>query len=771
MARGTGTEIQATVKDSASAKIKEIANAVAAEADKIAKSDDKLAVSAKGARMAKQMQLTASQKLKLAMEKEAAAGDAAKLKLVALKETYMKAERKARAYANAGKEIPPGLIKEANEARKASEAIEKLGNETEKTGNKTKSAGESFRGGAKSFAKIGGAAAAAGAAIVAAGFAMAKSTAAFGDNAIKTAQRLGVTVEEYQRLDHAMQISGTSMDAQKGAMNRLFKGMQDASEGIGEGKKAFDSLGISVTDSTGKLKNTGVMIREVSEKFSGLDQGPRRAALAMQIFGKSGNDLTQFLNLGSKGIAELGDEADRLGVVMSTGAAQASERFIDSLTRMQAGSKGLRDVIGVSLMPAFQVFTDAIGNTGKTSKETMELIRVSIATVIKVIGTLISWGLSLGLRLGNVFRGIVLVANTMLLGIATVVDEAAKLLGNMLSPFEALFDGLKRMGIIGFNPITEGMEMITGATGALRETFEATTQEMAQDMADAELATQNQVAAFDSLIEKSATAAITIQTKTNPAIRNSTILINAETDAIKKSTKATGAKVKAAVLATAELDKLHASQMKQSEERKTKLEEEAAGVIGAFTGPVSAGFQALGANIENAAEGFKQFAKIALTAVLDFVSQSIMAYAASAAAAAYASQAAIPIIGPILGAVAMAAALGLVRGLLTKMQAGGIVPGTGTGDRVPALLEPGELVLPRALSKKILEVVGQPSSGGGFQAGGMVAAGGGGGGFGGVTVNITENMLAPRTPGQLDKFVKDQLMPSLNRLKRRGFAT
>ena len=104
--RGTGTEIQATVKDDASAQLKKIANAVKTEADKIAKSDEKLAKTAAQARKEKQMQLSASQKLKIAMEKEAAAGDPLATQLADLNAKYMLATRQARALQMQGNRYP-----------------------------------------------------------------------------------------------------------------------------------------------------------------------------------------------------------------------------------------------------------------------------------------------------------------------------------------------------------------------------------------------------------------------------------------------------------------------------------------------------------------------------------------------------------------------------------------------------------------------------------------------------------------------------------------
>jgi hypothetical protein len=57
----------------------------------------------------------------------------------------------------------------------------------------------------------------------------------------------------------------------------------------------------------------------------------------------------------------------------------------------------------------------------------------------------------------------------------------------------------------------------------------------------------------------------------------------------------------------------------------------------------------------------------------------------------------IPVIGPALGAAAAAATF---AGAMA-FQEGGIVPGTGVGDIVPAMLEPGEGVIPKSLMESM----------------------------------------------------------------------
>lgn len=78
------------------------------------------------------------------------------------------------------------------------------------------------------------------------------------------------------------------------------------------------------------------------------------------------------------------------------------------------------------------------------------------------------------------------------------------------------------------------------------------------------------------------------------------------------------------------------------------------------------------------------------------------------AIAAYSALAGIPVVGPALGAAAAAAlvAFGIERAAKVQAaQAGGLVAGTGFGDRVPFLLEPGELITPRQNFEEVITAV------------------------------------------------------------------
>lgn len=89
----------------------------------------------------------------------------------------------------------------------------------------------------------------------------------------------------------------------------------------------------------------------------------------------------------------------------------------------------------------------------------------------------------------------------------------------------------------------------------------------------------------------------------------------------------------------------------------------------------------------------------------------------------------------VLGAGAATAAGGIIDEQLAKFADGGIVQGTGTGDTVPAMLTPGELILNKAQQDNLS------------------------GGMGGITINIGGNIIGE------ESFVRDTLIPEIERAR------
>lgn len=189
---------------------------------------------------------------------------------------------------------------------------------------------------------------------------MVKSTADFADEMSKAAQKAGVTTEALSGLKYAADLSDVSFEGLQTGLKKLNVNLNEAANGSKSSVDTFNQLGISIRDASGNLKSADVILSQVSDVFQNLPDGPQKAALAVQLFGKAGSDLIPLLNGGSQGIAQLTKEAEKFGLVIDSKTAAAAEQFNDNMTRLQASAQGVAINIGSTLLPAMTHITDAM---------------------------------------------------------------------------------------------------------------------------------------------------------------------------------------------------------------------------------------------------------------------------------------------------------------------------------------------------------------------------------------------------------------------------
>jgi hypothetical protein len=241
------------------------------------------------------------------------------------------------------------------------------------------------------FAKSAGAAAAAvGVALAAAAVAVGaavKSSIDRADELGKAAQKTGTTVESLSRLAYAGDLADVSLDQLSTGLKKVSANAAEVATGGGaKAAKAFDALGISVTDTNGSLKSGDVLIREVAARFGTMEDGASKTAMAMALFGKSGADMIPLLNAGAEGLAAAEAEAVALGVALDTQTAKAAEEFNDNLTRLKTAGSGLSTQLAAGLAPALASISGALVNTAKNA-DVMRGVGTALSAVLKVLAT------------------------------------------------------------------------------------------------------------------------------------------------------------------------------------------------------------------------------------------------------------------------------------------------------------------------------------------------------------------------------------------------
>lgn len=201
---------------------------------------------------------------------------------------------------------------------------------------------------ALNFSVLGGAASIAGLAT------LTKHIVDTGDQLNKMSQKTGIAVEDLSKLQYAAELSGVSAEAlQKGLTNLSVGLIELAAGGAGESAAQLKKLGIEARNTDKTLKSSRQVLGELADQFAVMPDGVEKTAAAAAIFGKRmGAELIPLLNGGSAGLKDLGDEAERLGIVMSGELAKKSEEFNDNLSRLQKLSTATGISIANALIPS-----------------------------------------------------------------------------------------------------------------------------------------------------------------------------------------------------------------------------------------------------------------------------------------------------------------------------------------------------------------------------------------------------------------------------------
>lgn len=192
---------------------------------------------------------------------------------------------------------------------------------------------------------------------------MVKGAIDHADELGKTAQKAGVTVEALSRLEYAAKLSDVSLDGLATGLRKLSQNMTAVAQNSKASvATAFTALGISVKDAAGNLRAGDEVLGDVADRFSRMEDGALKTSLAVQIFGKSGADLIPLLNEGRDGLKGYADEADRLGITLTSKTTEGAERFNDSLTKIGAILEGVANKVMEAALPALNSFADTLAS-------------------------------------------------------------------------------------------------------------------------------------------------------------------------------------------------------------------------------------------------------------------------------------------------------------------------------------------------------------------------------------------------------------------------
>ena len=146
------------------------------------------------------------------------------------------------------------------------------------------------------------------------------------------AEKFGVSTEFLSAFGHALRVTGVEQSKLAEAMKGYVEKAQSQGRAVG-----------SLSEE---------LIRQ-ADVFSRMPDGPRKTALAINLFGEAGIALIPVLNRGGDGLRELTDEARRFGVVVDADAARAAKAMKLDMERLGTVFDGIKLKLTQDLTPAF----------------------------------------------------------------------------------------------------------------------------------------------------------------------------------------------------------------------------------------------------------------------------------------------------------------------------------------------------------------------------------------------------------------------------------
>lgn len=178
------------------------------------------------------------------------------------------------------------------------------------------------------------------------------SFAKLGDEVHKSAQRLSMSTDEYQRLKYMAGQSGVDVEALGSSIGRLNKSIGMA--GAGKNKELASLLkhaGIAMHDANGQLRSGAELLPEVADLFARNTNATTQARIGNALFGKSWQTLAPLLAGGKEGIEQLSARFKKLNLLVSEDALIAAEAFGDQVEDLNLVLNSYGYSISAKLIP------------------------------------------------------------------------------------------------------------------------------------------------------------------------------------------------------------------------------------------------------------------------------------------------------------------------------------------------------------------------------------------------------------------------------------
>lgn len=183
--------------------------------------------------------------------------------------------------------------------------------------------------------------------------------AKYADDIATLSAKTGIATDKLQEYKYMAELVDVDVETITGSMKKLTATMYSASQG-GSAANIFAELGVDIRDAGGALRDNEAVFGDVLDALGAMTDETTRDAYAMKLFGKGAQDLNPLIKAGGDTIAELADEAHRMGYVLDSNSLESLIAVSDALERINKATESIKNQLAVALAPVVEKIADVL---------------------------------------------------------------------------------------------------------------------------------------------------------------------------------------------------------------------------------------------------------------------------------------------------------------------------------------------------------------------------------------------------------------------------
>lgn len=219
-------------------------------------------------------------------------------------------------------------------------------------------------------------------------------SASDADDLNTLAKQTGLSTEALQEMQYASSRIDVDVEDITSAAKRMKKQLDS-------GAKKFQEIGVATKDANGNFRSTEDIFNDVIVALGKIENETERDVVAMDLFGKSADELAGLIDDGGAAFRALSEEAKASGTIISQEQLDKANELNDTLDKLKAEAGASLAQLGItlaetlipvmeSLAPLIESVAEKLRNMNPTTLKVIEVILALVAALSPVLGLISS---------------------------------------------------------------------------------------------------------------------------------------------------------------------------------------------------------------------------------------------------------------------------------------------------------------------------------------------------------------------------------------------